>query len=108
MKTKYTIYLGRFKITQFQADDIRAATKRFDEIANEMKQAGTCTLYQGDRSIENMCTQLEITDRKQRAKGGKSRWSGTTKAERAAEMKRIRGLANTQPSSGPKSHGNEN
>lgn len=95
MNNKYTIYLGRFKITQFQADDIYAATKRFDAIANEMKQTGTCTLYQGGRSIENMCTQMEISDRRHRANGGKSRWSGTTKAERADEMKRIRAFANT-------------
>lgn len=90
MATKYTIYIGRFKVSQFEAEDIRTATQRFDEIAKELTETGTCTLYEGKRAMENMCTQLEISDRRLRAKGGKSRWAGMTKEQRSAEMKRVR------------------
>jgi hypothetical protein len=60
MNTKYTIYLGRFKAAEFQADDIRIATTRFDSFCEKTENIKTCTLYQGDRSMENMCIQLKI------------------------------------------------
>ena len=57
----YTIYRGRFKIDRFRAEDVIAATMRFDLVADKMKNPVTLTLYQGKRSMENMCVQFRIS-----------------------------------------------
>lgn len=93
MKTKYTIYVGRFCVARFEAASLAEATSRWNKIADELKKAGTCTLYQGPRGVANMCSQQTITDRPARAKGGAARWKGMSKAERSTEMKRVRGAS---------------
>lgn len=92
MKTKYVIYIGRFKLMAFEAASLQEADKVLDRVGEEVK-LGTCSLYQGSREMKNLCSEIQNSDEPISVKGGKARWKGIPAKDRSDEMKRIRAVA---------------
>lgn len=57
MKTKYTIYVGRFCVARITAT-LGEATVTWNAIADSHTGRGVVALYEGRRSIDNLCAKF--------------------------------------------------
>jgi len=83
----YTIYIGRHIVARINTT-LEAATEKWKHIADEICDAGTVSLYDGPRSLENLCCQQVIENKRAKKTAGESRWHGTNKAQRSKAAKK--------------------